>query len=509
MTTAALDLSRCCKRILGYCNNISRYRKTCKNVTYSSFRALNQCLQQKNSRLILRLSLSSWQKCFMPFRGESTLQCHNENKPADVKDHKQWSDVLEPEVWSTPLEMPEPEYDWEYLCEDKKEEIKENIMNRKGRGDIDKVLELKSKYAATGKKETRLVLMKAACDIPNRSSRHSPVGDECNAKLVETYGEKAKFPDFKPKPATKIGESLNLIRMKNLAITTGSKSYYFLADLAQMEQALIQLAVNRLMAKGFDLVTVPEIINPAVIEACGFHTTGPVTQVYNFEQEFHGDQCLIGTAEMPLAAFFLNDVLEESDLPKRLCSVSRCYRAEAPNEAERHSIYRVHQFTKVEMFGLSGSQTEDEADNLLLEYLEIEKEMFKDLGIYFRVLEMPTQELGAPAYRKFDIEAWLPAIDWWGEISSASNCTDYQSRRLNIKYRNKAGETRHVHTVNGTACAIPRMIMTIFENFQNKDGTVNIPEVLQPLMNGKKLLTKSDAMPSTHWIKYSKVNWTS
>ncbi|OWF52314.1 serine--tRNA ligase, mitochondrial-like [Mizuhopecten yessoensis] len=494
--------SLCHQHILS--QQIQACRKVSTKQTFTTLRIplVAQCTDQRSIWTKSRLSFRC--KCVRHF--SVTEQNLRSTENCDIQDSSEKSSQ---DDWQRPLEMPEPEIDWEYICEENRESITANIVNRKGIGDINRVLHLKAQFDATGYEETRLELLEAASEIPNRSSPHSPIGDESNTRLVGTFGEKTEFKDFKPQKTSKLGEDLNLLRLNDLGITTGTRSYYFLAGLADLEHALIQLAITKLISRGFELVTVPEIIHPAVIEACGFHKKGEVTQVYTLDKKSHGEQCLIGTAEMPLAAFFLNEVLEEKELPRRLCSVSRCYRAEGAGREEKQGIYRVHQFTKVEMFGVTGSGTETEADNLLLEYVDIEKEMFLDLGLHFRILEMPTHELGAPAYRKFDIEAWMPAFGLWGEISSASNCTDYQSRRLNIKYRNSTGVNKYVHTVNGTACAVPRMVMAIFENFQNKDGSINIPEVLQPFMGGRKVLTKSDAMPTIQWIKHAKVDWES
>ncbi|XP_033733888.1 LOW QUALITY PROTEIN: serine--tRNA ligase, mitochondrial-like [Pecten maximus] len=497
-----IPISVCSRNLPSYQNTLCQQMTSCRKLAKQTLSTLRIPVfaQLTNQQSLLKTSTLVSSRTYVRLFSATEQNVWSSENCDTSEDFSQ-------DAWEQPLEMPETEIDWEYICEGNRENIVTNITNRKGVGDIDRVLDLKSEFEATGNEETRLELLKAAKEIPNGTSPHSPIGDESNAKLVGTFGEKTEFKDFKPQKTSKLGENLNLLRLNNLGITTGARSYYFVSDLADLEHALIRLAINKLIARGFELVTVPEIINPAIIEACGFHTKGEVTQVYTLDEKFHGEQCLIGTAEMPLAAFFLNEVLEETELPRRLCSVSRCYRAEAAGREEKQGIYRVHQFTKVEMFGVTS--TDSEADNLLLEYLDIEKEMFLELGLHFRILEMPTHELGAPAYRKFDIEAWMPAMNFWGEISSASNCTDYQSRRLNVRYRTSTGTTRHIHTVNGTACAVPRMVMAIFENFQNEDGTINIPEVLQPYMGRQEVLTRSDAMPDIQWIKHAKINWES
>lgn len=397
-----------------------------------------------------------------------------------------------PEAWTRPFDPPSPKFDWQYLCDDKnRAAIEENIINRKGVGDINQVISLwktfQNEKDVAKKKSLLQQLNEAASKIPNRTSPASPIGSEEQAECKGFFGSKKEFT-FKPQSVMEIGKRLNLLRTSDAGHTTGPRTYYFLSDFAKLEQALIKYTLDNILPRGFTLVSVPDILNASVVEACGFRTTGDRNQVYKLEANHHDNPlCLAGTSEMSLAGLFMNETL--TTLPKKVCAVSRCYRAEVSRVEEEQGIYRVHQFTKVEMFGVTQNQG---GDDLLLEFLEIEKQLFQNLGLHFRVLEMPTQELGAPAYRKFDIETWMPAKDLWGEISSASNCTDYQSRRLNIKYREKSKEAGvHVETVNGTACAVPRLIMAIVENNQQEDGSVVIPEVLRPYMSGQTHLQRS------------------
>lgn len=403
--------------------------------------------------------------------------------------------------WESPLTINNPEFDWKYLCDyNNVVQIKENIERRKGVGDIDKLQEtwiaLQKETLLSRKKELEEKLNNLAADIPNTSSHLSPVGDESQAELLETHGKKKEF-SFEPKSLLELGRNLGIIRTENLPLTTGTSTYYLLGDLAQLEQALVQYTIQHLISSGFSLVTVPDIINPSVIEGCGFKTTGDKTQVYRLDSD---NLCLAGTAEMSLAGYFINEIISHKELPKKICAVSRCYRAETSNEAEERGIYRVHQFTKVEMFGVTNRSSED-SSKLMNEFLAIQTQLFTGLGIHFRVLEMPTQELGAPAHRKIDIEAWMPQKEFWGEISSTSDCMDYQSRRLSIKCRDEQDQVSHTYTVNGTACAVPRLIMNILETNQTADGNVNIPAALQPWMNGRDKLTKLDSQ-----MKYYQAN---
>lgn len=211
--------------------------------------------------------------------------------------------------------------------------------------------------------------------------------------------------------------------------------------------------------------------------------------------------CLSGTSEMALAGYFSNKVFPADKLPMKVAAVSRCFRAEASSIAEERGIFRVHQFTKVEMFALVEPSKSDET---LEEFRQLEENNFESLGLHYKTLDMPAHELGAPAYRKYDIEAWMPGRNMYGEISSCSNCTDYQSRRLGIKYKASDGQTRHLHTINGTACAVPRMLIAIVENFQNNNGTIEIPKVLQKYFGGSNKILKQKGIPELKLVKNKK-----
>ncbi|XP_039279436.1 serine--tRNA ligase, mitochondrial isoform X2 [Nilaparvata lugens] len=215
-----------------------------------------------------------------------------------------------------------------------------------------------------------------------------------------------------------------------------------------------------------------------------------IQKVYSLDSQVYGpDLCLSGTSEMALAGFLMKKRLSPADLPLRLAAVSRCYRAETSRSSNERGIFRVHQFTKVEMFGVTEA---DGSDELLEEFRAIQEETFGELGLHFQVLDMPPCELGAQAYRKYDVEAWMPGRALYGEVSSCSSCTDYQSRRLDIRIKNS---DRFAHTVNGTALAVPRTILSLVENFQNKDATVEIPLALQPFMVNSKLITRNTTFP--------------
>lgn len=220
-------------------------------------------------------------------------------------------------------------------------------------------------------------------------------------------------------------------------------------------------------------------------------TEGERNQVYKL---LPSNLCLSGTSEMALAGYFAGSRLKETQLPVKVTAVSKCFRAETSGIQEERGIYRVHQFTKVEMFSVCRPS---ESTALLDEFREIEINLFKNLGLHFQLLDMPPSELGAPAYRKYDIEAWMAGRKMWGEISSCSNCTDYQSRRLNIKID---ATDEFAHTVNGTACAIPRMLIAIIETFQREDGSIAIPAPLQKYMKKEKIV-KQKVLPELKLVK--------
>jgi seryl-tRNA synthetase len=251
--------------------------------------------------------------------------------------------------------------------------------------------------------------------------------------------------------------------------------------LAELEQGLIKFTIDQLEKFGFEMISVPDILYPRVIESCGMAVRGDRNQVY-FVETGGEDACLSGTAEMAIGGFLQNRVFSLEELPLKLAAVSRCFRAETSSLEEEAGLYRVHYFTKVEMFGVTGSESGTESNDLHEEFLFIQKQLFQKFNLHYRVLEMPPSELGLSAHRKFDIEAWLPGKKMFGEISSCSNCTDFQSRRLDVRYKSGDGQVKFVHTVNGTACAVPRMLISLVETFQTPGGGVELPPRIQECM---------------------------
>ncbi|TRY89425.1 hypothetical protein DNTS_010826 [Danionella cerebrum] len=301
--------------------------------------------------------------------------------------------------------------------------------------------------------------------LPNRTHPSVPIGDESQARVVELVGQKQEF-NFKPKGHLQIGEALDIIRQRRLSHVSGHRSYYLRGAGAQLQFALQSFTLDLLQKRGFIPMVVPDILKSAVFEGCGMQPNAHKSQVYSLSPDRFPDMNLAGTGEVGVAGYFMDHAVNVKDLP-------------------------------IEMFGVTADETGEESSQLLDEFVMLQKEIFSSLKLHFRVLDMPTQELGAPAYRKFDIEAWMPGRGGFGEISSASNCTDYQSRRLDIRYQRNNGSLQFAHTVNATACAIPRTLIAILETYQTKDGSVRIPEVLQQYL-GAEVIKKPSYTPITY-----------
>ncbi|KDP41417.1 hypothetical protein JCGZ_15824 [Jatropha curcas] len=338
-------------------------------------------------------------------------------------------------------------------------------------------------------------LQQEAQCIPNMTHPDVPIGVEDCSTVRKTVGSPREF-SFPVKDHLQLGKELDLFDFDAAAEVSGSKFYYLKNEAVMLEMALINWTLSEVMKRGFMPLTTPELVRSSVVEKCGFQPRGDNTQVYSVEGS---DQCLIGTAEIPVGGIHMDSILTESMLPLKYVAFSHCFRTEAgaAGTATR-GLYRVHQFSKVEMFILCQPE---ESESYHQELIKIEEDLFSSLGLHYKTLDMASGDLGAPAYRKFDVEAWMPGLGRYGEISSASNCTDYQSRRLGIRYRPseptstspKKGKgnlapTKFIHTLNATACAVPRMIICLLENYQQEDGSVIIPEPLRPFMGGLELI---------------------
>uniref|UniRef100_A0A452FZH7 Serine--tRNA ligase, mitochondrial n=1 Tax=Capra hircus TaxID=9925 RepID=A0A452FZH7_CAPHI len=338
-----------------------------------------------------------------------------------------------------------------------------------------------------------------ALRLPNQTHPDVPVGDESQARVLHVVGDKPAF-SFQPRGHLEIAEKLDIIRQKRLSHVSGHRSYYLRGAGALLQYGLVNFTLNKLIHRGFTPMTVPDLLRGVVFEGCGMTPNAKPSQIYNIDPSRFEDLNLAGTAEVGLAGeSHLGNLSPPVTSPglsltplthpsaRMVCS-STCYRAETDTGKEPWGLYRVHHFTKVEMFGVTGPGLEQSSE-LLEEFLSLQMEILTELGLHFRVLDMPTQELGLPAYRKFDIEAWMPGRGRFGEVTSASNCTDFQSRRLHIMFQTEAGELQFAHTVNATGCAVPRLLITLLESYQQKDGSVLVPPALQPYLGTDRITT--------------------
>uniref|UniRef100_A0A7N4V6F5 Serine--tRNA ligase, mitochondrial n=1 Tax=Sarcophilus harrisii TaxID=9305 RepID=A0A7N4V6F5_SARHA len=257
-----------------------------------------------------------------------------------------------------------------------------------------------------------------ALRLPNETHPDVPVGDESQARVLEVVGEKPTFA-FRPRGHLEIGEQLDIIRQKRLSHVSGQRSYYLRGPGALLQHALVSFTLGKLVQRGFTAMTVPDMLRGAVFEGCGMSPNASPSQIYNIDPSRFEDLNLAGTAEVGIAGYFMDHAVSWKDLPIRVVCSSTCYRAETNTGKEPWGLFRVHHFSKVEMFGLTCAGTEHSAA-LLEEFVGLQKEILTELGLHFRVLDMPTQELGRPAYRKFDIEAWMPGRGRYGEVSPDS-----------------------------------------------------------------------------------------
>ncbi|KAI7868583.1 seryl-tRNA synthetase [Spinellus fusiger] len=354
-------------------------------------------------------------------------------------------------------------------------------------------------------------MMAQALLIPNDTHPDVPLGPECNATVIKTVGQKREL-EYPLLDHLTLMERLDLIDLQQAALVTGSKFYYLKNAGVWLEFALIQYAMEKAASRGFTPIITPDVVRTSIAYGCGFQPRKKESsQTYDVSTSSIAHTSapklsLAGTAEIPLAGMFARKMMHEEELPKRVVGFGRAFRAEAGHgSAEERGLYRVHQFSKVELFAVT---TPEQSDALLLELRELQEEIFTELGLCFRVLDMPTEELGASAYRKYDIEAWMPGRKAWGEICSTSNCTDYQTRRLDIRYLSsqfkenvgskdirvpwhiKEKWVHYCHTLNGTAMAVPRVIIALIETYQTQDGSIQVPEVLRKWIPGQPTLIK-------------------
>jgi seryl-tRNA synthetase len=317
--------------------------------------------------------------------------------------------------------------------------------------------------------------------LSNVLDTEAPIGGEEDFVTIEHIGSPRDFSKdgFEPKDHVELGKLLGAIDTERGAKVAGSRSYYLTGVGALLEFALVNYAIQSALKNGFSPVIPPVLVNPAAMEGTGF--LGQAAEnVYRIEKD---DVYLVGTSEVPLAAMHMDEILQEDKLPIRYAGYSSCFRREAGTYGkDTRGIIRVHQFDKVEMFTFCKPEDAKEEHQRLLQW---EKDFLTAMEIPFRVIDVASGDLGSSATRKFDIEAWIPTQGAYREVTSTSNCTEFQARRLNIRYKDSEG-TKPVATLNGTLVAIPRMIVAILENHQNSDGTVNVPAALQPFLGMKK-----------------------
>ncbi|MDZ4689115.1 MAG: serine--tRNA ligase [Planctomycetaceae bacterium] len=339
--------------------------------------------------------------------------------------------------------------------------------------------ELRERIAAleAQQKDVDAELRAVQSAIPNMTHPAAPIGpNETDSKTVRTWGEPRKF-DFAPLDHVALCEKHDLLDLDAGARVAGHGFYFLKNEAALLELALVQYAAQIARKRGFTLHITPDLARMEILEGTGYQPRGNETQIYSIAGT---DLCLVATAEITLGGTLKDQILDINQLPLRLAGISHCFRTEAGAHGKAtRGIYRVHQFTKVELFAFTAPDVAA-SDAMHAEIVAIEEEIFQGLGIPYRVIDICSGDLGGPAYRKFDLEAWMPGRNEFGEITSASNCTDFQSRRLGIRCKSpdKKG-TQFVHTLNGTAVAVTRALIAVLENGQEADGSIVIPEVLR------------------------------
>ena len=338
---------------------------------------------------------------------------------------------------------------------------------------------LKEKIATAEKElaDTEAALETAGRQIPNMAHPDAPVGKVDTENLeVKKVGTPRKF-DFEPKDHVQLMQDLDLIDFDEATKVAGPKFYYLKNEAVFLEQAMVMYALNILRKHGFTPFITPDVAKAEILQGIGFNPRGNESNVYCIEEE---GTCLVATAEITLGGYHSGEILDKSKLPLKYCGLSHCFRREAGAAGQfSKGLYRVHQFTKLEMFVYC---LPEESDALHEQLRLIEEEIFTGLGLPFRVVDTCTGDLGAPAYRKWDLEAWMPGRNGgeYGEVTSTSNCTDFQSRRLNVRYKDDDGKNKYVHMLNGTAVAVSRAMVAVIENYQNADGSITVPEALRP-----------------------------
>ena len=325
--------------------------------------------------------------------------------------------------------------------------------------------------------------------LPNWMSPDSPIGEDDNSnKLVSTYCEPTKF-SFKPKDHVDLGRDLDLIDFESGSKVAGNKFYFLKNEAVILQHAIKSFVFRKAMAAGFKPLHTPDIAKNTILQGIGFAPRGEGSNTYELADL---EVSLIATAEISVGGMHSDEVIEESRLPILYAAESHCFRREAGTSGRSSKgLFRVHQFEKIELFAIT---TPEQSGEIHEKIRELEESIYQDLKIPYRLVLNASGDLGAPAYKKYDIEAWMPGkgeAGEYGEITSASNCTDFQSRRLNIKFKDKTSKkNQFVHTLNGTASALGRTMIAILENYQTADGSIEIPDVLRPYTGFDRIFSK-------------------
>jgi len=316
--------------------------------------------------------------------------------------------------------------------------------------------------------------------IPNILAADVPVGGEEDSVEIKTWGEKNSGAIDHLDFAT----NRDWVDFERGAKVAGAKFYYLKGDLALLENAITQFALNLVLSKGFTYLTVPTLVNTRTATGTGF---APRTSDQNDEYYIEGeDLTLIATAEIPITGYHADEIIDEAKLPLFYVGYSPSFRKEAGTYGKHNrGLFRVHQFNKLEMYAFT---TPEQSQEVHEKILAIEEEIWQAIGIPYHVINIASGDLGAPATKKYDLEYWSPVDEMYRELTSASNCTDFQARNLNIRVRGEDGNVRTLHTLNGTAVSLARSLVAILEHYQNPDGTLRVPEVLRPYMGGRETI---------------------
>jgi seryl-tRNA synthetase len=318
--------------------------------------------------------------------------------------------------------------------------------------------------------------------IPNITHPDAPIGkDDSENVEIRRWGEVPEF-GFEVRDHVELGEALGIIDFDAGARVAGSKFYFLRGDAVLLELGLVRYAMDILIERGYQPTITPDLARDEALVGTGFIPRGPETQIYSVERS---DLSLVATAEITLAGSLSDEIVQEERLPIRLAGLSHCFRTEAGSHGRAsRGLYRVHQFTKVEMFAFT---TPEHSESVHEEMVQIEERIFQGLGLPYRVVDICTGDLGGAAYRKYDLEAWMPGRGDFGEVTSTSNTTDYQARRLKIRYRRAGGRPQLLHTLNGTAIAVSRALIALLEVYQQRDGSILLPETLVPYVGKERI----------------------